>query len=393
VPDASVLFGGLQLVVLVLLAMAAWLRLGMLALLGVAGWALVGHAWWVREGVLTGQPGVVLAWVVGGYGVFAWFPFVARRRLAGDRQGWGWVAGAVAAVPAFHLAYRLVGAAWPNEVMGLVPLAFAVPVGVSFAMEWRRGVGAGEEPGWWLRRLAWLGGVGLFLVTVALPIQFERQWLTLGLALEGAALLGLFVRVPHPGLRVVGVGLLGAVFVRLLLNPALLEYGVRGSWPIWNQWLYTYGVAVVSMFVGARWLAEPRNRMWGWDVRGILLALGTILGFALVNVQIADFFTPVGERVRFEFTGHFGRDMTYTIAWALFALVLVVTGLRRRLLPCRWAGLGLLAVATGKLFLHDLARLDQLYRVGALMGVALVAIAASMLYQRFAPRDGRSGQM
>jgi hypothetical protein len=44
-----------------------------------------------------------------------------------------------------------------------------------------------------------------------------------------------------------------------------------------------------------------------------------------------------------------------------------------------------------KLFLHDLARLQALYRIGALFAVAVVAIAASLAYQRWLPgEDQRS---
>jgi multisubunit Na+/H+ antiporter MnhB subunit len=50
---------------------------------------------------------------------------------------------------------------------------------------------------------------------------------------------------------------------------------------------------------------------------------------------------------------------------ALFALGLIVTGIARGIAAARWAGL------------------DQLYRVGALVGVAAIAITASALYQRF----------
>ena len=42
------------------------------------------------------------------------------------------------------------------------------------------------------------------LVTLVFPVQFERQWITLGWALEGAALCWLFRRVPHDGLRLTG---------------------------------------------------------------------------------------------------------------------------------------------------------------------------------------------
>ena len=46
----------------------------------------------------------------------------------------------------------------------------------------------------------------------------------------------------------------------------------------------------------------------------------------------------------------------------------------------RWA---LLSVTILKLFFHDLAQLNQLYRIGALVGVAVIAMLASVAYQRF----------
>jgi uncharacterized membrane protein len=54
----------------------------------------------------------------------------------------------------------------------------------------------------------------------------------------------------------------------------------------------------------------------------------------------------------------------------------------------RYAGLGLLGVVVLKLFLHDLANLNQLYRIIAFAGVAVIALAASVLYQRFLAGNG-----
>jgi uncharacterized membrane protein len=79
--------------------------------------------------------------------------------------------------------------------------------------------------------------------------------------------------------------------------------------------------------------------------------------------------------------------MTYSIAWALFGLGMIVAGIAKHVAVARYAGLGLLSVTLLKLFFHDLARLAQLYRVGALVGVAVVAILASFLYQHFLARD------
>jgi len=384
-PNPILVLTATGIMVVLLLGLSAWLRLGSLPFVGLLGATIVGHAWWYRESFSPTHPGTAVVCFIMLYALFAGFAPSLRRRLKGLRLPW--ISTAVAAIPFFHLVYRIVEVAWPNRVMGLVPLAFAVPVAGLFAVEYRRLEPEGTARLDGLDRLAWLGGVGLFLVTVALPIQFNHQWLTLGLAIEGAALIGLYRQVPHDGLRRVGPGLLSVVFGRLVLNPYVLEYAVRSPWPLWNWWLYTYGVSASMMFAGAVWLRPPDYRILGKPVRSLLMAFGTLLLFALVNAQIADFFTQPGEVVRFQFSGNFGRDMTYTIAWALFALGLVVIGLRRSWTPCRWAGLSLLAVAILKLFLHDLARLDQLYRVGALMGVAVVAILASVFYQKFSRRE------
>ena len=63
--------------------------------------------------------------------------------------------------------------------------------------------------------------------------------------------------------------------------------------------------------------------------------------------------------------------------------MLLVPGLIKRIAPARYAALSLLGVTLLKLFIHDLAKLAQLYLVGALLGVAVIAIVASLLYQRF----------
>jgi uncharacterized membrane protein len=240
-----------------------------------------------------------------------------------------------------------------------------------------------------MSQLAFFGGVGLFFITLIFPIQFDRQWITIGWALEGAALLWLFHRVPHPGLRLTGFGLLVAAFVRLALNPEVLKYHERSATPIFNWYLYAFGLVTVCLLVGARLLAPPRHQILKTNVPPILYALGTVLAFLLVNIEIADAFTPVGERVRFHFDGGLAPDMmlkrhmTYSIAWGLFALTLLVVGIVKGVPASRYAAIGLLSVTVLKLFFYDLAHLDQLYRIGALIGVAVVATLASFAYQRF----------
>ncbi|MBL9134266.1 MAG: DUF2339 domain-containing protein [Verrucomicrobiales bacterium] len=357
-------------------------RQTVLPLAGLAATAMLEWVWLLDEGWRTDRPvlGIVLAMLL--FAGYALFPHAFTVRLTGVRGAW--IAGALAVLPPFYVTYRLVKVHWPNPVMGMVPLLFAM-LAVAALVRVRRITPRDSVD--YRERLAWFGGVVLFLVTVAVPIQFDRHVLTVAWALEGAALIWWYGRVPYRGLRDLGGALLVLVFFRLCLNPALLDGATRGTRALWNPWWYLFGISLVSMLAAARWVKPTDQWLERLPLRPVLNCLGVITLFALVNLEIADFFTPVGGWVRFEFSAGFAADMTYTIAWALFALGLVGFGIAQRLVSVRWAGLGLLAVALCKLFLHDLSRLDQLYRVGALIGVALIAITASMLYQRFVARE------
>jgi uncharacterized membrane protein len=264
--------------------------------------------------------------------------------------------------------------------MGLLPLVFAVPSLLSLVMVLKT-IPADSKSR--MTQLAWFGGVTLFFITLVFPIQFDRQWITIGWALEGMALLWLFHRVPHPGLRLTGIGLLLAAFVRLALNPAVLEYHSRAATPIFNWYLYAYGVVAICLFIGAKLLAPPRHLVLKSNVQPVLAGLGTVMAFLLLNIEIADYFSAPGSTLTFQFSGNFARDMTYSIAWALFALGLLVYGILKTTSAARYSAMGLLCVALLKLFFHDLSQLGQLYRIGAFVGVAVIAMLASFAYQKF----------
>ena len=375
--NPSPVFGLAMLLAAMLFAVTWKLEVEWLPLIGLGCVSALEHAWHLR--LFTVEVAIpALVWYLAFFAVFAAFPFVFRQfqQVKGP-----WFAAALAGPAQFFLVHQLVKAAWPNNVMGLLPGAFAFPALLGLVGVLRQ-VPA-ESPAR-MTQLALFGGSALFFITLIFPIQYERQWLTIGWALEGAALCWLFHRVPHPGLRLTGVALLAIAFVRLALNPAVLSYHARSTHPILNWYLYTYGLVILSLFAGARLLAPPRDCVLTIKAPALLCTLGTALAFLLVNIQIADFFAEPGTAaLTFQFAGNFTRDMSYSIAWALFALVLLVPGLIKRIAPARYAALGLLGVTLLKLFFHDLAKLAQLYRVGALLGVAVIAIVASFLYQRF----------
>ena len=376
--NPSPVFGLALLLAVLLLGLTKMFALDGMPAIGLACVAGLECAWHFNR-FDPANATLPLTWYLLFFAVFTLFPFVFLKTFANKAAPWA--TAALAGLPQFFLIHRLVAAVYPTSgMMGLLPAAFAIPSLLSLAVVLKKIPATNHAR---LSQLAWLGGVALFFITLIFPIQFDRQWITIGWALEGAALLWLFQRVPHPGLRLTGVGLLVVAFVRLALNPEVLNYHTRSATPFFNWFLYSYGIVTVCLFAGARLLAPPRHLVAKANVPPILAGLGTALAFLLMNIEIADYFSTPGSVVSFDRGNSFAAGMTYTISWALFALMLIVVGIVRKLPAARYAALGLLCVALLKLFFRDLANLDQLYRIGAFIGVAVIAMLASFAYQKF----------
>jgi len=376
--NPSPVFGLALLLVILLLGMSEILSLDLLPTVALVSVLVLEHAWHFQDFDPT-HALLPLIWYLSFYALFTTFPFLFHDKFAGKSMPWA--AAALAGPLHFYLVYDLIRSAYPSVVPGLVPAAFGLPSLLALSVLVKRTPVTSPARN---AQLALFGGAALFFITLIFPIEFARQWITVGWALEGAALCWLFRRVPHPGLRLAGVTLLVVVFMRLALNPAVLSYHPRAAFSILNWYLYTYGIATICLFAAARFLVPPHNRVLGYNALPLLYALGSILAFLIVNIEIADYFsTPGTAALTFQFSGNFARDMSYSIAWGLFALLLLIVGMRRHTAPARYAGLGLLGITVVKLFFHDLSQLDQLYRIGAFIVVAVIAIVASFLYQRF----------
>ncbi len=376
--NPSPVFGLAILLVVMLLALSRMLKLAWLPLVGLLSLVCLEHVWQLSSFEFEHET-LVLGWYGVFFAAFAIYPFVFHRDL---RESSGpWVASALIGPAQFYLVHELVKETWPAAPMGMLGVVFALPSLASLVTVLRL---TPEDAKARQTQLALYGGVALFFITLIFPLQFSRQWITISWAIEGAALSWLFLRVPHPGLRLVGVGLLLTAFVRLSLNPEVFRYYTRADLPILNWYLYSYGLVIAALAAAAHWLEPPRDRVLGKPVGGLLRALGVVLTFILLNIQIADYFTEPGSTVlTFEFSGNFARDMSYSIAWGLFALSLLMVGILKSIRAARYASMALLGITMLKLFFHDLAKLDALYRVGALVSLAMVTLAASFLYQKF----------
>ena len=317
----------------------------------------------------------------------AW-PFFAAAAFRGQRLAW--VAAALAGPVWFLPSKGLFVARFGDGAIGILPVGLGV---LALAAAYRaRRLWPVDEP----RRtsaLAWFAAVALGFVSVAIPLQLDKEWITLGWALEGLAVTALWKRLDHPGLKWFGLALFAAVTARLVANPALLGYYPRSGWPILNWLAYTYLIPAGALLGSAAILgrheverrrpAEAAFYAAGHPVGAILCSLAAIaVVFVWINLTIFDAFAT-GPALAVTFEPLLARDLTLSLAWAVYALVLLAIGMAKDSSGLRWISLSFLVLTIGKVFLYDLGQLRDLYRVASLVGLAVSLIAVSLAYQRF----------
>ncbi len=313
--------------------------------------------------------------------IYLAYPLALGQRARPLRQPW--LAAVLASAAYFFLARLNLEELGFGSVIGLLPLLLAGALAILL-----RKLLNLEPPGERdLGRLALVAGAVLAFVTMAIPLQLEKQWITIGWALLAAALAWLYGRIPHRGLLLWTAGLAAAVFVRLSLNPAVLTYHPRAEVPIWNWYLYTYLVAAAALLVGAWLLHRTDDRLAGALPRlsTLLSAAGGALLFLLLNIEIADFFSQ-GPTLTFGFLSGratLAEGLTYTLGWGIFALALLVTGIAAHSRGARITAIVLLLGTVLKGFLLDLAALGGLYRIASFVGLAVCLAAVAVLIQKF----------
>ena len=216
----------------------------------------------------------------------------------------------------------------------------------------------------------------IILLTLAIMFQFHKEVMTICLALEGLALIVLWHFLPINLLQYSGYTVLLVLTTpRLLFNPFIEDY-YKQTALILNWYLYTYLICASAMLGSAY--------CWGKELsqtcKTSLNVIGGILLFALVNIEIANYFGE-GKELNFKFTGELAEAATYTIAWTIFGALCMILA-RKNNKGLLYSGIGLIGLSVFKLFVSDIWSLSSGLRIVVLIAVAIIMLAISFIYQQ-----------
>lgn len=175
-------------------------------------------------------------------------------------------------------------------------------------------------------------------------------------------------------LTVFGGGLLVKLFVfdavYWQLNNDFI-YGPSYSFLDASFRILDFGLTATFFLLGYRLLAGNTNARQTQVVMG---CAGLGLAFIASTLEVHTFLH------------HFIPGMRsggVSILWTLFALGMVLRGIRRNVKPLRLAGLALFTIVAVKVFMSDLERLGEIYRVVAFILLGVLVLCGSFLYLKY----------
>ncbi|MEX1128314.1 MAG: DUF2339 domain-containing protein [Vicinamibacterales bacterium] len=225
------------------------------------------------------------------------------------------------------------------------------------------------------------------LAAAAIVLAFDGPAVAVGWAAEGVLLGWLAVRERSRWLAA-GSGVLIALG-SMQLGSHLVAALPVGDVPVFNP--RALAALIVIGLLG--WLAwrtrnDPAETV-RLEARHATIILANALAVLLLSVEIHAYFdqraldgSPMGVA-----DAGLAEQLTLSVTWALYAVVLIAIGIRRQYAPARYFAILLFGVTIAKVLLHDIAGLDRFYRMLTVLGVGVLLLVASYLYQRRSAED------
>ena len=177
------------------------------------------------------------------------------------------------------------------------------------------------------------------------------------------------------GARLIGALTLAAILLGLVLtlNPMFTGRPVGGAF--FNLILLGYGIPAVLAAILA--LVARHSRTLAYRYIAAAGAVGLSIAYLTLEVRTLFHGSVLTRGVTTD-----AEQYSYSAAWLVFGVLLLVAGFVLRSQPARMASAAVVALTIAKVFLIDMAGLTGIFRALSFIGLGVVLVGISLLYQR-----------
>ena len=226
--------------------------------------------------------------------------------------------------------------------------------------------------------------VAIGFIAWAIPVQADARWISLGWTMMAMALWLFGLRISSSILRGMAAALATLAVVRVIGFD--LPFYIRDPFiPVLNRDALP-SLAVGVLLLAAVWKADrylPRlsqNEHWGIGITGVC---GITLVWLVLSLECHGYFVSRSFISGDVELWRWRAQLALTVFWILFATALLLLGFRFNRSRLRWFAMGLFGVTVLKLFVVDMANVQQIYRIVAFFILAVVLGLVARGYQRF----------
>lgn len=227
----------------------------------------------------------------------------------------------------------------------------------------------------------------LFFLVLTIPLLFSRHWITIFWSLQAAVLAFGARQLMRKGFFAISIVLLFLGIIKFTLHdlsevfgysfdPFLLSIAPSFTFRIVERWLTAF-ILIGSLYYFAR-ISRKSERdgtsitTAGW-LGQFFAALFGIGMFCMMTLETSAFFYSYLPQARFA---------AISIAWTLFAMVIMVLGFKKKNDVIRKVALGLLFLTCFKVFIFDISKISTPYRILSFIVLGLILILISYLYTK-----------
>lgn len=239
------------------------------------------------------------------------------------------------------------------------------------------------------------------LAALAVPIQLEQNWVTIGWAFQAVVLVQIGFSVRWEKLRWAAWALLSLSLLRLLILDAWEP--IEHHRVLWNSRSFTF-LAVIAATYFLAWIYQrqelPENRMISSGERIVdgLLALAGVLTVLTLSLEAWSHYAEGLRQLQLALAreelsaadyaqrlqeNRMGRLLGLSLIWAGYSVVTCLVGILRGRPMLRLFGIALFFLTIAKVFWLDIWTLRQFYRILSVVGLGVLLLIVAFLYQRY----------
>lgn len=234
--------------------------------------------------------------------------------------------------------------------------------------------------------------LAIVFLTIAIPLKASGRWITIGWLAEGVALLWIsaWLSIPtaentpasaHRILRWLAIAALLLGFCSLMSLPFWLYQHIDTAFLNSRFATSLFGIAALA---AAAWIAlharqhpDEASPSWHGIAAASIIALNLVAVLACVRELDTVWRHTAGDT-----EADLQKSLAVSAFLMLYGAALLAIGFWKRSAFIRWQALILLVFTIAKTFLYDMRNLSQGYRVVSFLGLGVLLMAISFVYQK-----------